>query len=234
MFLAMLAGPSVACVGVTLWSRGVEGLRDLVARLARWRVGGRWSGALLVAPLALILSLGILAPTSRAYLPAILTGAPLAATLAAAILGGLGAGFFEELGWTGFATPRLLARYGWSRAGLMLGIVWAAWHGLADYWGGIGYGALWTVHLLEWFVALCAFRMLMTWIQFRTGSLPIAILLHASFTGSQVLLWPRADAAQELLWYGLFACALWAVVGAIAAASAVPRVPGSSTPLPQS
>ncbi len=217
VFLAMLAGPAVASAGLTLWCGGIEGLRELVARLARWQVGARWYAALLVAPLVLVLSLGILAPASPAYVPAILSGASFATTFVTAVVGGLGAGLFEELGWTGFATPRLLARYTWQRAGLLLGIVWASWHGLADYWGGIGYGALWSVHLLEWFVALCAFRMLMTWIYSQTGSLLLGALLHASFTGSQVLLWPRADAAQELIWYGLFAGVLWGVLGLVAA-----------------
>src|SRR5512132_1391016 len=199
VFLAMLAGPALASTGLTLWSR--RGLGELIAGFARWRVGRRWYLAVLVAPLAIVLSLAILAPASSAYLPAILSAASPLPVLAAALVAGLGAGVCEELGWTGFATPRLLARYSWPRAGLLLGIVWAAWHGLADYWGGIAYGALWSLHMLEWFVALGAFRMLMTWIYSQTGSLLVGVLLHASFTGSQVLLWPGANARQELIWY---------------------------------
>ena len=41
-------------------------------------------------------------------------------------------GLFEELGWTGFATPHLLARHGWLAAGLTLGVLWATWHVAAD------------------------------------------------------------------------------------------------------
>ena len=113
------------------------------------------------------------------------------------------------MGWSGFATPRLLERYPWPRAGLVLGVVWAAWHGLADYyWGGAVHGPLWGLHFLEWVAALAAFRVLMTWVYAGTRSLLLGVLLHASFTGSQVLLWPAARPAEELLWYGLFACAL--------------------------
>lgn len=215
VFLAMLAGPSVASIALTLSSRGGGGLREL-RRLAPRRVDARWYAAVLIAPLALLFTLGILSLASSSYLPPIVSGESPTALIVMALIAGLGAGFFEELSWTGFATPRLLARYSWPRAGLLLGVLWAAWHGLADYWGGIGYGQFWTLHLLEWFVALSAFRMLMTWVYSRTGSLLIGVLLHASFTGSQALLWPRANAVQELIWYGLFCCALWTVVAVVA------------------
>lgn len=46
---------------------------------------------------------------------------------------GLVAGTFEEIGWTGFATPRLLGRQQPFVAGLALGLVWAVWHVLVDF-----------------------------------------------------------------------------------------------------
>jgi membrane protease YdiL (CAAX protease family) len=45
---------------------------------------------------------------------------------------GFVAGSFEEIGWTGFASTRLLERHGLGQAGLTLGLVWAFWHLLAD------------------------------------------------------------------------------------------------------
>ena len=45
---------------------------------------------------------------------------------------GFVAGGFEEIGWTGFASPQLLERHGLGRAGLTFGLVWAFWHLLAD------------------------------------------------------------------------------------------------------
>lgn len=50
----------------------------------------------------------------------------------------------------------------------------------------------------------------------QTGSVLLGMLLHASFTGSQAVLWPRAaPPSAELLWYGLFAVGLWVVVAAV-------------------
>jgi membrane protease YdiL (CAAX protease family) len=46
---------------------------------------------------------------------------------------GIVAGSFEEIGWTGFATPILLASQRPVMAGLSLGLVWALWHGLVAF-----------------------------------------------------------------------------------------------------
>jgi membrane protease YdiL (CAAX protease family) len=50
---------------------------------------------------------------------------------AAILLFGIGAGFltvFEETGWTGFAVPRLRLRYSVFTTGLIVDVLWAAWH----------------------------------------------------------------------------------------------------------
>lgn len=122
-----------------------------------------------------------------------------------ALTAGLGAGIFEELGWTGFATPRLLRRHSWLVAGFLIGLPWGLWHALPDYLGGRVYGPMWLAHIVEWIVALVAFRVLMTWSYSRTNSLFLGMLLHASFTGGQASLWPTAASPQaELVWYGAF------------------------------
>jgi CAAX protease family protein len=206
VFLAMLAGPSLASIALTAHFDGRPGLRDLAARFTRWR--GPYA-ALLIAPATLCAVLFTLSLAEPEFAP----GPP---KLVFALVAGLGAGFFEELGWTGFATPRLLPRHGVAWTGLVLGLLWALWHSLADYWGGAAvYGELWTPHFLQWFVALTAFRTLMTWVYDRAQSLLLGMLMHASFTGSQALLWPGAGPAQELVWYGLFGAALWLVTALV-------------------
>jgi membrane protease YdiL (CAAX protease family) len=54
---------------------------------------------------------------------------------------GLGAGIFEELGRSGFSTPRLLAWHAYLATALLIGLPWAIWHVLGDYLGGAGYGS---------------------------------------------------------------------------------------------
>lgn len=212
-FVAMLLGPALASLALTVALDGVHGLRDLAQRLVRLRVGARWYAMVLVAPALLVLVLGVLSRASPVFAPT--------ATTNLAVLGlivGLTAGLFEELGWTGFATPRLLPERSWLEAGALLGVTWAAWHVLPDWLVLRGeWGSLWGAHILEWIAALVAYRILMTWVYGRTRSLFVAVLMHASFTGTQSFLWPRAAPPRaELLWYGLFALSLWIVVAVVA------------------
>jgi membrane protease YdiL (CAAX protease family) len=233
VFLAMIAGPSISSLAMTGLVDGTAGYRDLVARLGRWRVGLRWYAALLIAPLLLLAILGALSLASPAFLPGIVTTQDKVALVAFALVAGLGAGTFEELGWSGFAAPRLLARHGYLAAALLIGIPWAIWHSFADYWGGAGYGALYLPHILLWVVALPAYRVLILWVYDHTGSLPLAMLMHASFTGSQGVLGPSPMVpGNDVLWYAIFAVSLWVVVGVVAATEARRRSHRPSRPRP--
>src|SRR5215208_1714346 len=111
VILAWLAGPSVASILMTGLVYGREGFRNLFTRMRRWRVGARWYAvALLTAPLLVTAVLLALSLSSPEYLPTILTTSDKAALLLLGIVGTLVGGIFEELGWTGFATPTLLRR----------------------------------------------------------------------------------------------------------------------------
>src|SRR5215216_7294241 len=109
VMLAWLAGPSVASILMTGLVHGREGLREFGSRLLKWRVGARWYAiALLTAPLLSVGVLLALSLSSPEYLPTILTTSDKAALLLQGIVGTFVGGIFEELGWTGFATPTLL------------------------------------------------------------------------------------------------------------------------------
>jgi len=93
---------------------------------------------------------------SSVFLPGILTTSDKASLLLFGFAVGLGAGFFEELGWTGFAVPGLRLRHGVLGTGLIVGLLWGAWHFLVTLWGsGSSSGALSLVLFL--FVALFSF-----------------------------------------------------------------------------
>jgi uncharacterized protein len=146
---------------------------------------------------------------------------------------GLGAGYLEDLGWTGFALPRLLHRSGWLTAGLLLGSVWGLWHLLADYWGNADtWGPLYAPRFLLWCGAsFTAYRILIAWAYSHTNSLLLAQLMHAGFTGGQVLLAPvLAPSARGLVWYAAFAGALWLIVGVVAAVERAGRPARSASP----
>ena len=117
--------------------------------------------------------------------------------------------------------PELRRRYGVLTTGLIVGVLWGAWHFLVVVWGiGSSSGAIPLALFvpLDLFSFLPAYRVLMVWVYDRTGSLLVAMLMHASLTASAVILGPLALSGGPLLTYELaLAAALWVVVAAVAA-----------------
>jgi membrane protease YdiL (CAAX protease family) len=209
IFLCMCAGPLTAGLVMTVRDAGPTGLRELGTRIRRWRARpADWAIALLTSPLLTFTVLLFLAATvSSAFTPE-------ARAVGLAI--GLLAGVLEEVGWSGYATPRLLQRASPVVAGLMLGLIWAGWHAFADFTGNIATKGLdgWLVWFVTyWLIPLTGYRVLMTMVYSRTGSVLVAMLMHASWTGWQFFLSPAATTqAQDVAWHLLLAAGIWAVV----------------------
>jgi len=219
MYLAMVAGPTVAGLLLTGLVYGRAGLRELFSRLLRWRVGVRWYAvALLTAPLAMMVVLFALSLTSPAFRPGIFASGNKTSLLLAGIGGALLAGSFEELGWTGFVIPRLRLRHGVLTTGLFVGILWGLWHLIVFLGGRHSSGTVPPALYLS--VLLCsflpAFRVLMVWVYDRTGSLLVAILMHVSLTASTLILQPLATGLQAVTYDLVLAAVLWFVVAAAA------------------
>ena len=101
----MLLGPSVAGLSLTALQEGRHGPRGVWARQSHWRLGYWWA-APLITP-ALIVVLGILFVWSPELTPALLTAPDRGVVIAFALMVGSLAGFLEDIGWTGFALPRM-------------------------------------------------------------------------------------------------------------------------------
>ena len=119
---AGLFGPALAAAIIVAAAEGKSGLRDLLGRILRWRVGVRWYVVALGLPAVLALV------TAGVHL---LLGAPTPVALGQLsilepILFVLVVG--EEIGWRGYALPRLLATRSMLWASLILGVLWGAWH----------------------------------------------------------------------------------------------------------
>jgi uncharacterized protein len=128
--------PAIAALLAAAFTGERAAIRDLGARLVRWRVGWRWYlvGILGPAVFSLVVAgLYALLSGSSAAVPPVLRGevplllAPLLVPLFLMILT-LTDGLGEELAWRGFALPRLLTRHNALVASLILGILWALWH----------------------------------------------------------------------------------------------------------
>ena len=142
--MTLLVGPSVAGILLTGLIYGREGFREFLSRLLKWRVSVRWYVvALLATPFLVMVTLLVLSLSSPAFLPGVFTTDDKASLLLSGIAVGLMGGLLEELGWTGFAVPKLRLRYGVLTTGLIVGFLWGAWHFLVTFWAsGDSSGAL--------------------------------------------------------------------------------------------
>ena len=224
--VVLFSGPSIAGILMTGLISGRAGLRELFSRLLRWRVGGRWyAAALLSGPLLVAAVLFALSLVSPVFLPGIVTADDRIALLLFGLAWGLiGGGLLEELGWTGFAVPRLRMRYGALATGLFVGLLWGAWHFLIAFWAisalaGEQSPAIFVAGFLAFYVvALPAYRVLMVWVYDRTASLLVAMLMHAFLSASTLILQPQTTAGH-LTWNFVLAAALWAAVAAVGIAN---------------
>jgi membrane protease YdiL (CAAX protease family) len=133
----------------------------------------------------------------------------------------LGGGLLEELGWTGFAVPRLRLRYTAFTTALIVGLLHGTWHFLIAFWAGGSFsGGQWTTYLFGilffYLGALPAYRVLMVWVYDRTASLLVAMLMHASLSASTLILQPPLTGAPFLTWNVALTASLWVIVAAVA------------------
>lgn len=226
VILALLAGPSVTGILLTGLVGGRRGFRELLSRLLRWRVGVRWyAAALLTAPLLFLAILFVLSLFSPKFLPGIFTADDKTSYLLMGLATGLAAGIFEELGWTGFVIPGLRKRHNILTTGLIVGLFWAVWHLLPAIWLGSASGAFSgslsvASYLLDPFLFLVVYRVLMVWVYDHTKSLLVAVLMHLSLTASSRILIPQGIVGLPLLIFDLvWFAVMWVVVAKVVVGS---------------
>lgn len=219
--LPYFLGPILSGIIMTRIVHGRSGLRELGSRMTRWRVGIRWYAVallalpLLVTPLLLVSSL-----FSSDFVPGIVDGTDkLGILLSGIITGLLFAGLMEETGWTGFAVPTLRRRYDVVSTGLFVGILWGIWHFPTKILisEALGLTPFLAVDLMTAVVNLTAWRILLVWVNDRTGSLFVTMMMHASLTAcSLFILAPPATGEPLVIFNIVAAAAAWALVGVLA------------------
>jgi len=170
-------GPALAAVIVVAWSEGRAGLKRLLAPLWAWRVEPGWYLVALLGPVVLF-ACATLVDSARAgrFIGWILV-APWYGVLLT-LLTSLLSNVWEEIGWRGFALPRLQATYTSLMAALIVGVGWAIWHLPLSWIQGHPFGR---EPLLAWALGILAESVLYAWLYNRTGgSLLIVALFHAA------------------------------------------------------
>lgn len=168
--------PALMALAVTARDEGRRGVRVLLRRMIQWQVGWRWYLFAVAYMPAVKLSVALIyrlmtgawprfgADSWYIIVPAIIISTPVQAG--------------EEIGWRGYALPRLAGRFGFARASLLLGLIWACWHlPLFFVPGADKYGQSFPV----WTLQVVALSVAITWLYAGAGgSLLLTMLMHSA------------------------------------------------------
>jgi membrane protease YdiL (CAAX protease family) len=210
--------PALVAIGLTLRQGGVDEVAVLLRPLVRWNTGVRWYvfAATFMAAIKL----------SAAAIHRVLVGVwprfgsePLLLMVAAAIFSVVAGGQTgEEIGWRGYALPRLGTRFGYGPAGLLLGLIWAIWHFPIFF---LQQGDLRGQSMAVYVLQVIPISVAMTWLYVRSGgSLLLTMLMHAAINNTKDIVPsgvpgatnPFTFAGSAVAWITvalLWTCAAW-------------------------
>ncbi len=193
MIVGTFAGPALAAFVMTAVTEGRPGVRQLLQSYVQYRVGIRWYLIVIFwNPIVLLLTASAVLAVSPLSLLARMWPLILSVYLPAIVEILVFAQLWEQVGWRGFALPRLQRKYGPLAASFIVGALVVLWH-LPGFFiaGGIREGRVdWTIPLfLQLFVLTLLPATLgstmYTWIYNNTrGSLFIIILFHTLIDAS--------------------------------------------------
>ncbi len=168
---------------VTLWLGG----RSLLDRVFVWQVKARWYLFALLYIAAVKVAAAIVYRLALGAWPAIEPGPWF--LFVAATLTSTPFQVGEELGWRGYALPRLAERLGPGGAALVLGVIWGAWHlPLFFILGTDTTGQSFPLFVLS----VTAISVALAWLYVRTGgSLLLVMLMHAAVNNTPHFLPPK-------------------------------------------
>ena len=191
LFLSVIGnfGPLFAALLLTWMTGGRGALRDLGARLIRWRVAWPWYVIAFCWEAVHLLTMSGLVGLVTGRLPEMPDVYPLvAAPLIFAIIF-ITAGLAEEVGWRGYALPRLQERWSPLTASLILGLVWALWHLPGAFLPDTAHTGRSAGEWLWYIAGTTAFTVIITWVFNHTsGSVLLTMLLHTASNTTQAYL----------------------------------------------
>jgi membrane protease YdiL (CAAX protease family) len=175
--------PGVVALWLTARKEGRAGVMALLTRLLEWRVAIRWYAFAVGYVIAIKLAVALVHRVATGAWPRfndnpwyIVLGLVVTVTM---FWGQAG----EEIGWRGYALPRLAVRLGFARASILLGVIWAAWHlPLFFIAATTTTGQSFPVYLLQ----VTALSVAISWLYAHTnGSLLLTMLLHSAINNTK-------------------------------------------------
>jgi membrane protease YdiL (CAAX protease family) len=171
IFILAVYAPGIAGIFLVIWHYGLKGLGSFLRRLTLWRAPLAWWIYLIFGIPAIVYAGAAIKGT---------LGDPFAFSPWYLVLPALGHALFlgpiEEFGWRGVALPLMQRKFSPFWAGLLLGIIWAAWHIPAFFISGTPQSA-WSAG--PYFAGIIAISVILTPLfNASRGSLLIAALYH--------------------------------------------------------
>jgi uncharacterized protein len=168
--------PTLGAFTLTALSDGKTGVGTLLGKLTQWRISFKWM--LIAIALAVLMRLTIsFIALGLGSIPAIqLRQTPPSQFVLLALILFIFA-IPEELGWRGYALPKLLQQYSPLAAALIVGVLWGLLH-LALHLPGMMYAGL---PLLPTLLQLIGLSVMITWLYVHTGgNVLLTSLFHAA------------------------------------------------------
>jgi hypothetical protein len=214
IYLIGVFSPAIVAAALTVRGAGSSGLAGLAKAAIRAPSSARWY----------CFALGYMAVVklAAAVVHRVLLGAwpPFSDTpwylMALAIPFSTPVQIGEELGWRGYALPRLATRVGLGPASVVLGVIWGVWHLPFFLIAGVDKtGQSLPVYVL----GTTAMSVAMAWLFWRTGgSLLMTMLMHAAINNTEIVPTALPGAsnpwslhAQPIAWLTL--AMMWTVAG---------------------
>ncbi len=199
--------PGIIAALLALYLGGKTELADLFRPIKTWRVGLVWYLFALLFQVGLFyiarLVDGIRGISPEVVSPLVsMYGVEMAALMTPVlILSALPGAFAEELGWRGFALPRLQQKSSPLIASLVIAIIWGIWHlPLLVYFGEFAPNDIASMAMVV--LNFIPITLLYTWLYNRThGSLLLVTLFHAGqqFSNNFLGTWPTIT-DELILW----------------------------------
>ncbi|MBI9045309.1 MAG: CPBP family intramembrane metalloprotease [Anaerolineaceae bacterium] len=167
--------PNLAAIIITGINGGKAEVKKLFAGWLKWRVN-LWWYVFSLAPIVVALGSAGLYALSGKPAPGIESQLTIGVLVSMLFFHTIQGATGEELGWRGFALPRLQERFSSLVSALILGLVISGWHGLLHLVSPIG--------IPEWqfWLMLISYSVIITWAYNKTGgSILIATIFHFAF-----------------------------------------------------
>jgi len=202
--------PALVAIALAARAGGEDGVRRLLARLFRWNVPA-WTWVFALGYMIAIKLLAAVVHRLALGVWPVFGAEPWYLMIAATVFSFLVFGQAgEEVGWRGWALPRMGARMGLGWASVVLGVIWAVWH-LPLFWLRTADKAGQSFPL--YLVQVTALSVVVAWLWWRTGgSLTLTMLLHAAVNNTKDIVPSASPGATQV--FGLGASRVgWITVG---------------------